>query len=74
MLDHKDLIFQDSTVRLVHVHPENQTYQKYLGASFLRAMERNANIDCVTTASGVSWTPSFLFACIVLLLSTLFTL
>ena len=48
MLDHKDLIFQDSTVRLVPVEPERQNYESYLGPQFVRAMERMTAIDCVT--------------------------
>ena len=49
MLDHKDLIFQDSTVRLVRVPPSKQDYKSYLGLDFVRAMERMENIDCITT-------------------------
>ena len=52
MLNHKDLIFQDSTVRLITIKPEDQNYEKYLGATFVRAMERNAEIDCITSAAG----------------------
>ena len=49
MLDHKDLIFQDSTVRLIHVEEDKQDYINYLGESFMRSMERMHNIDCVTS-------------------------
>ena len=48
MPDSKDLIFQDSTVRIVQVLKENQNYEKYLEASFVRAMQRMENMDCVT--------------------------
>ena len=48
MLDHKDLIFTDSTVRLVHVPYSKQNYKDYLETDFLRAMERMEDIDCIT--------------------------
>ena len=67
MLDHKDLIFQDSTVRLVEVPKEKQFYQEYLGESFMRAMQRMENIDCITnSASGLH-----LFSAAILLLGCL---
>ena len=50
MLDHKDLIFQDSTVRLVAIEPEQQNYKDYLGEDFLRSMQRMQEIDCQTAA------------------------
>ena len=49
MLDHKDLLFQDSTVRLMVVPESKQSYQEYLGESFLRAMERMESIDTITS-------------------------
>ena len=54
-VNHKDLIFQDATVRLVHISPMNQTYTTYLGPNFVRSMQLMASIDCVTgsTASAV---------------------
>ncbi len=51
LLDHKDLIFQDSTVRLVHVEPDMQDYVRYLGPRFVRAMERMEGIDSITAAA-----------------------
>ena len=51
LLDHKDLIFQDSTVRLVHIEKDKQNYEKYLGPSFMRAMERMENLDSITASS-----------------------
>ena len=51
MLDHRDLIFQDSTVRLVRVPPQKQNYEAYLETDFLRAMERMENIDKVTASA-----------------------
>ncbi len=51
MLDYKDLIFQDSTVRLVAVEPDEQNYVTYLGPRFVRAMERMEGIDSITAAS-----------------------
>ena len=51
LLNHKDLIFQDSTVRLVSVHPDEQNYVTYLGPRFVRAMERMEGIDTITAAS-----------------------
>ena len=50
-VNHKDLIFQDATVRLVHVNPRNQTYDAYLGPTFIRSMQRMASVDCVTGRS-----------------------
>ena len=51
MLDHKDLIFQDSSVRLVKVEEDRQNYAEYLGSSFMRAMQRMQEIDCVGSLS-----------------------
>ena len=51
LLDHKDLIFQDSTVRLVQVEKDDQNYEDYLGPSFMRAMERMENLDSITASS-----------------------
>ena len=51
MLDHKDLLFQDSTVRLMVVPESKQSYQEYLGESFLRAMERMESIDTITSTA-----------------------
>ena len=59
MLDHKDLIFQDSTVRLVPVKQENQNYQSFLGARFVRAMDRMETIDSVTAAGATAVTYSY---------------
>ena len=53
MIDHKDLIFQDATVRLVTILPADQTYENYLGAAFIRAMKRMHSIDCVTGAGAI---------------------
>ena len=50
--DHRDLLFQDSTVRLVPVPADQQNHKDYLGESFTRAMERMEGIDCVTDNSG----------------------
>jgi len=50
ILNHKDLIFQDATVRLVQIDPADQDYNTYLGPVFIRAMERHKNVDCVTGA------------------------
>jgi len=50
-LDHKDLIFQDSTVRLVPIEQENQNYEKFLGNRFIRSMERMEHIDRITAGS-----------------------
>lgn len=51
MLNHKDLIFQDSCVRLIKIEPDTQSFEEYLGPSFLRAMERMEEIDCVSETS-----------------------
>ena len=50
-INHRDLIFQDATVRLVLIEPENQTYVNYLGPEFVRRMQRMKIIDCVTGAA-----------------------
>ena len=47
-INHKDLIFQDATVRLLPIDPDNQTYTSYLGEDFVRRMQRMKAIDCVT--------------------------
>jgi len=52
--DHKDLIFQDVTVRLVRIDPNNQTYIGYLGPTFIRSMQRMESIDCVTGRSAAA--------------------
>ena len=46
MLDHNDLIFQDSTMRLIKVFPERQNYQTYLGSDFMRLMRRLDEWNC----------------------------
>ena len=48
MLNHRDLIFQDATVRLIQINSTQQNYIDYLGPQFVRAMQRMENIDCVT--------------------------
>ena len=53
-VNHKDLIFQDATVRLVRINPANQSYVTYLGPNFVRSMQRMASIDCVTGRSAAS--------------------
>jgi len=53
-VNHKDLMFQDATVRLVRINPMNQTYQAYLGPTFIRSMQRMASVDCVTGRSAAS--------------------
>jgi len=53
-VNHKDLIFQDATVRLVHITPGNQSYTTYLGPNFIRSMQRMETIDCVTGRSAAS--------------------
>ena len=68
MLDHKDLIFTDSTVRLVHVPDSKQYYKDYLESDFLRAMERMENIDSIT-AGAQSVTASLSSALVVLFLT-----
>ena len=44
-VDYRDLIFQDSTVRLSPIEYENQDFKTFLGESFIRSMERMAGID-----------------------------
>ena len=50
-VDYRDLIFQDSTVRLSPIEYENQDFKTFLGESFIRSMERMAGIDCMTTGN-----------------------
>jgi len=45
-VDQDDLLFSDSTVRLVEIHPDNQTYQNYLGRTFLKAVNTLNQFDC----------------------------
>jgi melanoma-associated antigen p97 len=52
-INHKDLIFQDATVRLLPIASENQTYTSYLGPDFIRRMQRMRSIDCVTGGASV---------------------
>lgn len=59
-LDHKDLMFEDSTVRLALIPPEKQNYIKYLKPAFIRAMERLQNIDCITASSTTIHLNSFI--------------
>lgn len=47
-INHKDLIFQDATVRLAPIDPANQNYKDFLGPDFIRSMQRMESIDCVT--------------------------
>lgn len=47
-LNHKDLIFQDATVRLELINSTLQNYKDFLGPSFIRAMQRMESRDCVT--------------------------
>lgn len=47
-INHKDLIFQDATVRLVEIASDQQNYKDFLGPEFIRAMQRMESIDCVT--------------------------
>ncbi|KAK2174910.1 hypothetical protein NP493_768g01007 [Ridgeia piscesae] len=74
MLNHKDLMFQDSTVRLVAIKEKKQNYRDYLGASFIRAMERNDEIDCITSSANqvalVSVKQTTLVVCLVYLLAS----
>jgi len=51
ILNHKDLIFQDATVRLVQIDSGDQDYKAYLGDDFIRSMERHKSVDCVTGAA-----------------------
>ena len=72
MLDHKDLMFQDSTVRLVRVPNSKQNYKDYLETEFLRAMERMENIDCVTAgASRRACANSVILLCILTVFTAL---
>jgi len=54
MLGHKDLLFQDATIRLMEINDTIQTYQDYLGPAFIRAMERHESVDCVTGSHAVT--------------------
>ncbi|XP_067937048.1 transferrin 2-like [Watersipora subatra] len=47
-VDQDDLLFSDSTVKLVEVAPELQTYESYLGESFLKAVNTLDQFDCTS--------------------------
>lgn len=61
---YKDLIFQDSTVKLASISSERRDYRKYLGHEFLKAM---TIVDCTATANSVQLN-SFLLCSITVLL------
>jgi len=68
-INHKDLIFQDATVRLMSIDAGNQTYVNYLGKDFIRRMQGMKNIDCVTGRA-----PSFQLSVISMLALIIVTL
>ena len=70
MLNHKDLIFQDSTMRLVSIEKtEEQNYRSYLGENFLRSMERMKDIDRITAgATRVAMTTTLVISLLLLIL------
>lgn len=47
-VDQDDLLFSDSTVRLVEVDADKQTYEEYLGESFLKAVNTLNQFDCTS--------------------------
>ena len=72
MLDHKDLLFQDSTVRLVSVTEDLQNYRSYLGVTFTRAMDRMEGIDCITDNSATSTNGLTRYLSIIVCIFTMF--
>jgi len=69
-INHRDLIFQDATVRLLPIPLENQTYVDYLGEEFMRRMQRMKVIDSVTgRASAVNVSFFSMLTVVVALLS-----
>lgn len=53
-VDQDDLLFSDSTVRLVEVPPEKQNYEQYLGTSFLKAVNTLNQFDCTSSSTRTS--------------------
>lgn len=47
-VDQDDLLFSDSTVRLVEVKSDSQSYETYLGESFLKAVNTLNQYDCTS--------------------------
>lgn len=63
-VDQDDLLFSDSTVRLVEVAPEKQNYEAYLGTTFLKAVNTLNQFDC--TSGQMTVTVNFLLFCAML--------
>lgn len=53
-VDQDDLLFSDSTVRLVEVEPDKQSYTAYLGVTFLKAVNTLNQFDCTSGQATVS--------------------
>ena len=53
-VDQDDLLFSDSTVRLVEVDSDKQTYEKYLGESFLKAVNTLNQFDCTNGQTSIT--------------------
>lgn len=68
-MDHKDLIFQDATVRLVPV--ANLTYDQYLGENFVRLMQRINRLDAITGRNYVPRVTSNLLTIVLLIIVAL---
>jgi len=68
VLDHRDLIFQDSTVRLVAIEPDRQDYARYLNERFTRSMQRLEDIDDITSHAKTHAASSFWFLSVVSML------
>ena len=69
-INHKDLIFQDATVRLLPISSDNQTYVSYLGPDFVRRMQRMKSIDCVS-GQAPSFQPSYYISMLTVVLGVL---
>jgi len=55
---YSDLLFTDAAVRLMRIPEDKQTYQAWLGESFIAQIENLHKYTCVNPDSGVSLSPS----------------
>ena len=65
-VDQDDLLFSDSTVRLVEVPTDKQNYEQYLGTSFLKAVNTLNQFDCTSSSPTTAVNLIVLLLCIFL--------